>query len=208
MRISDKSPEDRRRGGRPREKTPGAEHNHVIEQDKNRQVGHRTPSAKERELRASGRSVRASARSELLSAQGKVDASICKRGRRARVARTGGTHAAGTSRSRQQSVARGIGRLSPTAVAEREQAERKEQQWQKENMATAHHEHDHGNCEADSKHTHQRTPSKQCLSGPARQPAPNERRPARTCSPPTSFRPPAPRPARPLFLRRGSRSAA
>jgi hypothetical protein len=34
MRISDKSPEDRRRGGRPREKTPGAESNRVIEQDK------------------------------------------------------------------------------------------------------------------------------------------------------------------------------
>jgi hypothetical protein len=36
------------------------------------------PSVKERKLRASGRSVRASALSELLSAQGKVDASICK----------------------------------------------------------------------------------------------------------------------------------
>ena len=49
-------------------------------------------------------------------------------------------------------------------------------------MATAHHEHDHGNCKADSKHTHQRTPSKQCLSRLARQPAPSERRPARTYS--------------------------
>ena len=68
-------------------------------------------------------------------------------------------------------------------MAEREQAERKEQQWQKENMAAAHHEHDHGNCKADSKHTHQRTPSKQFLCGPARQPAPNERRPARTVRP-------------------------
>jgi hypothetical protein len=50
--------------------------------------------------------------------------------------------------------------------------------------------------------------SDSAFSGPARQPAPNERRPARTWSPPTSFRPPAPGPARRLFLRRGSRSAA
>jgi len=63
-------------------------------------------------------------------------------------------------RSRQESIARaGIARLSPAAVAEREQAERKEQQWQKENMPTTHHEHDHGNCKADRKRTHQRTPS-------------------------------------------------
>jgi hypothetical protein len=65
--------------------------------------------------------------------------------------------------------------LSPAVVAEREQGERKEQQWQKENMATAHHEHDQGKCKADSKHTYQRTPSKQGLSGPTRQPAPNEK---------------------------------
>lgn len=47
---------------------------------------------------------------------------------------------------------------SPAVAAEREQAERKEQQWQKESMATAHHEHGQGNCKADSKHTYQRTP--------------------------------------------------
>jgi hypothetical protein len=45
-------------------------------------------------------------------------------------------------------------------AAESEQAERKEQQWQKENMATAYHEHEQGKCKADSKHTYQRTPSK------------------------------------------------
>jgi hypothetical protein len=65
--------------------------------------------------------------------------------------------------------------LSPAVVAEREQAERKEQQWQKENVATAHNEHDQGNCKADSKHTYQTDPSKQCLAGPTPQPAPNER---------------------------------
>jgi hypothetical protein len=149
------------------------------------QLNHRrvlppAPSIKDRELRASGWSVHAPAFLELLSLRGKVDASICKPLSRARAARTGGTHVAGTSRSRQQSIARGIARLSPAAVAEREQAERKEQQWQKEHMATAHNEHDHRNRKADSKHTHQRLPSKQCLSGLARQPAPSERRPART----------------------------
>jgi hypothetical protein len=36
--------------------------------------------------------------------------------------------------------------LFPAAVAEREQAERNEKQWQEEDMATAHDEHDHGNC--------------------------------------------------------------
>jgi hypothetical protein len=41
------------------------------------------------------------------------------------------------------------------AVTEREQAEREEQQWQEEDVATAHYEHDHGNCKADRKHTHQ-----------------------------------------------------
>jgi hypothetical protein len=49
-------------------------------------------------------------------------------------------------------------------------------------MATAHHEHDHRNCKADSKHTHQRTP----FEVPHRAGAaagPDERRPARTCSP-------------------------
>jgi hypothetical protein len=65
---------------------------------------------------------------------------------------------AATSHGTNNRVARGLARLSPAAVAEREQAERKEQQWQKENMATAHHEHDHGNCKADSKYTHQRIP--------------------------------------------------
>ena len=51
-------------------------------------------------------------------------------------------------------------RLLPAAVAESEQTERNEQQRQEENMATAHHEHDHGNCKADRKYTHhQRTPS-------------------------------------------------
>jgi len=53
----------------------------------------------------------------------------------------------------------------PAAVAEREQTERKKQQWQKENMATAHYEHDHGNRKADRKHTHQRTPSNIAFSG-------------------------------------------
>jgi hypothetical protein len=53
--------------------------------------------------------------------------------------------------------------LSPAVAAEREQAERKEEQWQEENMATAHDEHDQGNCKADSKHTNQRT--KQCFPG-------------------------------------------
>jgi hypothetical protein len=48
--------------------------------------------------------------------------------------------------------------LPPPVVAEREQAERKEQQWQEEDMATAYYEHDQGNCKADSKHTYQRTP--------------------------------------------------
>jgi len=42
----------------------------------------------------------------------------------------------------------------PAAVAERKQAEREEQQWQEEDMATAHYEHDHGNCKANGKHTH------------------------------------------------------
>jgi len=97
-------------------------------------------------------------RAGLLCAQGKVDANICKPSSLARVARTRGTHAAGTSRSPQRPITRGIARLSPAAVAEREQTERKEQQWQKENMATAHHEHDHRNCKADRKHTHQQTP--------------------------------------------------
>jgi hypothetical protein len=72
---------------------------------------------------------------------------------------------------------------TPAAVTEREQAEGKEQQWQKENMATAHHEHDHGNCKADSKHTHQKTPSRQCLfrANPgSRPPMKGGRR--RTCS--------------------------
>jgi hypothetical protein len=55
--------------------------------------------------------------------------------------------------------------LSPAVVAEREQAERKEQQWQKENMATAHHEHEHGNCKANGKQTHQRTPSDSAFPG-------------------------------------------
>jgi hypothetical protein len=90
------------------------------------------------------------------------------------MARIGGTHGAGTSRSRQQSVARGIVPLSPVAVAEREQAERNKQQWQKQNMATAHHEHDHGNCEADSKHTHQRTVPFRASAAAG----PNARRPA------------------------------
>jgi hypothetical protein len=53
----------------------------------------------------------------------------------------------------------------PAAMAEREQAERKEQQWQKENMATAHHEHDYGNCKADRKHTNQRTSSNNDVPG-------------------------------------------
>jgi hypothetical protein len=44
-------------------------------------------------------------------------------------------------------------------VAEREQAERKEQQWQKENMATAYHQDDHGNGKADRKQTDHQTPS-------------------------------------------------
>jgi hypothetical protein len=48
--------------------------------------------------------------------------------------------------------------LSPAVVAEREQSKRKEQQWQKENVATAHHEHDQGNCKADSEHTYQTDP--------------------------------------------------
>ena len=43
-------------------------------------------------------------------------------------------------------------------MAEREQAEREEQQWQEEDVATAHYEHDHRNCKADRKHTHVTNP--------------------------------------------------
>ena len=43
-------------------------------------------------------------------------------------------------------------------VPEREQAEGKEQQGEEKDVAGAHHEHDHGNRQADSKHTHQQTP--------------------------------------------------
>jgi hypothetical protein len=117
-------------------------------------IPQRGPNATERELRASGWSVRAPAPSSVPSAAGKVDASICKPSSRARAARTGETHAAETSRSRQQSVAPKWARLLPAAVPEREQPEREEQQWQEENMPTAHHEHDHGNRKADRKHTH------------------------------------------------------
>lgn len=45
--------------------------------------------------------------------------------------------------------------ISLASVAEREQAEWEKEQWQEKNMATAHHEYDHSNCEADSKYTHQ-----------------------------------------------------
>jgi hypothetical protein len=51
------------------------------------------------------------------------------------------------------------------AMAEREQAVREEQQWQEEDMATTHHEHDHGNCKADRKHTHQQTPLNSAFLG-------------------------------------------
>jgi hypothetical protein len=46
-------------------------------------------------------------------------------------------------------------RLSPSVVAEGEQAEGKEQQGQEKDMAGGNHEHDHGNRKANSKHTHQ-----------------------------------------------------
>jgi hypothetical protein len=61
--------------------------------------------ATERELRASAWSVHARAPSSVPSAEGKVDASTCTPSSRTRAARTGGTHAAETSRSRHQSVA-------------------------------------------------------------------------------------------------------
>jgi hypothetical protein len=50
-------------------------------------------------------------------------------------------------------------RLSPSVVAEREQAEGKEQQGQEKDMAGARHKHNHGNRKADSKQTHQQLPS-------------------------------------------------
>jgi hypothetical protein len=74
-------------------------------------------------------------------------------------------------------------------------------------MATAHHEHDHGNCKADCKHTHQRTPLNSGFPG-QRGSRPLMRGAGAHLSAPTSFRRPAPRPARRLFLRRGSRSVA
>jgi hypothetical protein len=67
-------------------------------------------------------------------------------------------------------------------MPEREQAERKEQQWQEEDTATAHHEQDHGNCKADRKHTHQQTPFNSAFPS-WRGAGPSEKRPARTCWP-------------------------
>ena len=149
--------------------------------DKRERVGPTHPQdgsgAMARELHALGWPVRGPAPSCPPSAEGKAGASTCKPARRARAVQTGGTHAAGTSRSRHRSIA-SRARLLPAAVAEREQAERQEQQWQEEDMASTRHEHDHGNCKADCKHTHQRTPSNSAFPGLARKPAPGERRPA------------------------------
>ncbi|HWH55635.1 MAG TPA: hypothetical protein VNT04_08675 [Gaiellaceae bacterium] len=48
--------------------------------------------------------------------------------------------------------------LSPSVVAERKQAEGKEQQGQEKDMAGAQHEYDHSNRKANGKHSHQQTP--------------------------------------------------
>jgi hypothetical protein len=71
----------------------------------------------------------------------------------ARADRRDGTDAAETSR--RQLVAPVC--LSPSVVAERKQAEGKEQQGQEKDMAGAQHEYDHSNRKANGKHSHQQT---------------------------------------------------
>jgi hypothetical protein len=73
---------------------------------------------------------------------------------RARAARRDETDVAETSRRHFVAPVS----LSPSVVAEGEEAEGQEQQRQEKDMAGAHHEHDHGNRQADSEHTHRGPP--------------------------------------------------